>query len=240
MGQVSMVRLWGAVWDKSDGPVTDLVGCGCTLGTMDSTTFSTGHSSLTDADRHPLNEWVTIDILLTSLVTTLTDVGNGSLPNDADSVDGMGIESQLAVELSESSGVDSEDPPESCFPFPFLSSKPCTLCVLASRDSCCKPLGKLRLELADAGLESGCESKICTWRSRPACRGIATPVRMSCLGGTPTLRDVGEGEVDSSAWMCASTSGMEITKFAIGGEKRARSRHDTYVYALMFSGLISV
>ena len=53
------------------------------------------------------------------------------------------------------------------------------------------------------------------------------------------MRDVGEGEVDSSAWMCASTSGMEITKFAIKGKKRAWSRHGTYVYALMFSGLIS-
>jgi hypothetical protein len=46
------------------------------------------------------------------------------------------------------------------------------------------------------GLERGCESKICTCFSRPAVRrGMVTPARS--LGGTPTLREVGEGDTES-------------------------------------------
>ena len=60
------------------------------------------------------------------------------------------------------------------------------------------------------GLERGCESKICTCFSRPpVLRGMATPARG--LGGTPTLREVGEGETESSYWMCCSISGIAIT-----------------------------
>lgn len=47
------------------------------------------------------------------------------------------------------------------------------------------------------GLERGCESKICTCFSRPFRRGMATPPARS-LGGTPTFREVGEGDTDSS------------------------------------------
>ena len=46
------------------------------------------------------------------------------------------------------------------------------------------------------GLERGWESKICTCFSRPPVRrGMVTPARG--LGGTPTLREVGEGDTES-------------------------------------------
>lgn len=60
------------------------------------------------------------------------------------------------------------------------------------------------------GLERGCESKICTCFSRPPVRrGMATPARGFC--GTPTFRAVGEGDTESSYWMCCSISGIAIT-----------------------------
>lgn len=86
--------------------------------------------------------------------------------------------------------------------------------MLARRDIC-RPGREVGLEPAlcppsDEGLDRGCESKICTCRSRVVvCRGIVIP--RSGLGGTPTLREVGEGESDSSALICDSTSGIEIT-----------------------------
>lgn len=65
----------------------------------------------------------------------------------------------------------------------------------------CKPGFWVGLELALGtglvkGLERGCESKMCTCFSRPPVRrGMATPARS--LGGTPTFREVGEGDTES-------------------------------------------
>ena len=58
------------------------------------------------------------------------------------------------------------------------------------------------------GLGRGCESKMTTWR--PSVRfGSVMPGRL--LGGTPTVRPVGDGERDSCARMWLSTSGIAIT-----------------------------
>ena len=40
---------------------------------------------------------------------------------------------------------------------------------------------------------------------------MATEERVSCFGGTITFLEVGEGERESSDWICASTSGIEMT-----------------------------
>ena len=88
------------------------------------------------------------------------------------------------------------------------------------------------------GLERGWESKICTCFSRPPVRrGMVTPARG--LGGTPTLRAVGEGDTESSNWICCSISGIAIT------EKRERGQFCSVCCGgggdlLIFSGLISV
>jgi len=86
------------------------------------------------------------------------------------------------------------------------------------------------------GLARGCESKICTCLSRPPVRrGMVTPARS--LGGTPTLREVGEGDTESSCWMCCSISGMAIT------EKRETGQFYSVCCGkslLIFSGLMSV
>ena len=54
-----------------------------------------------------------------------------------------------------------------------------------------------RLRLLGLGLGSGCESNICTWRSRPFF-GIVTPPARDFPGGTPTRRQVGRGDTESS------------------------------------------
>jgi hypothetical protein len=41
--------------------------------------------------------------------------------------------------------------------------------------------------------------------------GIIIAERLAGLGGTPTLREVGGGDVDSCAWMWPSTLGIDIT-----------------------------
>ena len=98
-----------------------------------------------------------------------------------------------------------------------------------------RPMNRLR-ELHEElvlGLTSGWLSKICTCRacfvfteSAVVRFGIWTLVRGAGFGGTPTLREVGGGEVQSWAWMCPSTSGMEIT---IAGESAARKRDCTRI-----------
>ena len=86
------------------------------------------------------------------------------------------------------------------------------------------------------GLERGCESKICTCFSRPPVRrGMVTPARS--LGGTPTLREVGEGDTESSYWICCSISGIAIT------EKREQGQVCSVCNCgglLIFSGFMSV
>jgi hypothetical protein len=86
------------------------------------------------------------------------------------------------------------------------------------------------------GLERGCESKICTCLSRPPVRrGMVTPARS--LGGTPTLREMGEGDTESSYWMCCSISGIAIT------EKQERGQFCSACCGgnlLIFSGFMSV
>ena len=86
------------------------------------------------------------------------------------------------------------------------------------------------------GLERGWESKICTCFSRPPVRrGMATPARG--LGGTPTLRDVGEGDTVSSYWMCCLISGIAITG---GGGRGKFYSVRCGSNLLIFSGLMSV
>ena len=86
------------------------------------------------------------------------------------------------------------------------------------------------------GLESGCESKICTCFSRPPVRrGMATPARS--LGGTPTLREVGEGETESSYWICCSISGIATTERWETGQLCSLCGSGVL---LIFSGLMSV
>lgn len=54
---------------------------------------------------------------------------------------------------------------------------------------------------------------------------MVTPERDLFGNGTPTLRDVGVGEVDSSSYMCASMSGMEITAW----EYESVTRHEEMI-----------
>lgn len=86
------------------------------------------------------------------------------------------------------------------------------------------------------GLERGCESKICTCFSRPPVRrGIVTPARG--LGGTPTLREVGEGDTESSNCIWCSISGIAITKKRERGQFCSVSGGGN---VLIFSGFMSV
>lgn len=117
-------------------------------------------------------------------------------------------------------------------PFPFVPTA-FKLSTPGSSRIFANPANKL-LEVQDAlldGLRSGLLSKICTcfWMGfalvgegvceRPEVlreygmvrAGMATLARVPCLGGTPTLREVGDGDNGSSCWMCVSTSGIEIT-----------------------------
>ena len=74
----------------------------------------------------------------------------------------------------------------------------------------CSRLRELQDELV-LGLTSGWLSKIWTWRvcfesavfteSVLVRFGMVTPERVAGFGGTPTLREVGGGDVDSCAWM---------------------------------------
>ena len=59
-------------------------------------------------------------------------------------------------------------------------------------------------------LGSGCESNICTWRSRPFF-GIATLVARAFPGGTPTFLLVGDGEVESLFDTCPSLGGDVVS-----------------------------
>lgn len=65
------------------------------------------------------------------------------------------------------------------------------------------------------GLERGWESNIWTWRLEVRCgvRGMETPARDLVGRGTPTRREVGVGERESSLWIWDSISGMDITRW---------------------------
>lgn len=78
------------------------------------------------------------------------------------------------------------------------------------------------------GLANGCESKIVTClRVRCWLRGIETPARVFTGNGTPTRREVGDGDCESSLWICSSMSGIEITKWrsAFNVQRRDKDSH---------------
>jgi hypothetical protein len=93
------------------------------------------------------------------------------------------------------------------------------------------PFALLALRDPLLGLPRGCESNMCTWR-----RGMATVsgrragldvyvVVRECGGGgrgTPTRREVGCGESVSSACMCDSMSGIDITGRLIRHETKMK------------------
>lgn len=104
-----------------------------------------------------------------------------------------------AMELA--TDVEIESTPEAAVPLPKVRDERAwelfTLLICDIRRPCRLPGLLDRLKLLGLGLGSGCESKICTCRSRPFF-GIETPLVRDLPGGTPTRRQVGEGDKESS------------------------------------------
>jgi hypothetical protein len=141
------------------------------------------------------------------LTTLLLPAGNGE---EVDEVEGLseGIEGWsrgIVLDSRLKGGLVSNSPTDGG-PLSGVVPKKC-LCRLRQL------VLALILPHLEEGLEIGWESKISTCRSRARGRrlGIDMPIRGLVARGTPTWRDWGEGETESSARMCASTSGMEIT-----------------------------
>lgn len=162
-----------------------------------------------------------IDNLLIILGRLSIDVATVSVLKTVPTLEAAAVEvkllAQLPLEPSDKSGVLS--PVEGTFGLSAGFELGITAlnvdCTLDIRESC--KLCRIGLELRGEGLDKGCDSKMCTCRSRSYATllGIATAPRLICFGGTPTLREAAGGEVESSACMCASTSGMDITATVI-------------------------
>lgn len=190
------LRFDGAVCARSDGPVVGVGSLGIT-----SCVERIGLSSLHSSSASTLVTALSIDV---GGVDEIIDTAAIELPAD--------VEAEFMAEP----GADPTNPviPDVCprLALPLNSAEFFLICDMRKP---CFPLGLLdRL----VGLGRGCESKMCTCRSRPFFGIVTPPAPRGLLGGTPTRRHLGDGDEDNSACIKASTSGIEIT--VVTWEKR--------------------
>jgi hypothetical protein len=181
------LRCCGAVCDNNDGFTFVCRGGRSSFGEITSFDIATSAS------------WIPFGGTSTLEITLPRDVGGVGETSEAVADGREMLSTDVEAELAKECGAD--------FPFGF---SPVGLVIWDIRRPAWQPglLDRLRLvELV--GLGKGCESNMCTCRSRTFF-GIVTPVR-DFPGGTPTRRQVGGGDEESSAWMSDSTSGIAIT-----------------------------